>query len=186
MSKIKTYKKTTPTVDDLLIGTAPVGVPINDTKNFKIQDVVDFINPYTTITKTVSTNEIISMSMSAYYFVELIPTPGPNKYIEIDSAIWRYNHNTTAFNFGNIPQVVFSYGTGGDLMKLPAAPAPCSELCTSEDTVYQMTIDPIWTTYHLWSMEDLPFGLVMQFSVGATQGDGTWTITLTYKINTLD
>lgn len=99
MAKISSYaKKVPPVFTDMLIGTDTTSVPVNQTKNFTVQQLSDLINNDLIFKKVVIPTANAKTLVSTPY--ELLPPSGVGKAYFIDN-IAVSKPAGTAYNFGS-------------------------------------------------------------------------------------
>lgn len=180
MARLATYSQDTSiSVDDLLIGTD--AEDSNITKNYKIGDLKDFIAGSELVTTKVTLTSAELLSFSTYPTkITLIEAPGPNKAIVALNAAFKLDFTTgPIYNFnqdlrfayidptgtvfaGNIPLELLNAGPGDqyateDLPGQPGSPYNPIKVNSS-------------------------FGIANNPGTNVTQGTGTLTIDLLYRI----
>ena len=100
MPKISTYGiKAPPVGTDMLVGTDKVNTPPNQTKNFTVQDLSDFVtNGLQYVNLTVPGGATVQQLFTNP--IELIPAPGVGKAIVLfDFFVGNYPFGGVAYNF---------------------------------------------------------------------------------------
>ena len=111
MAKISSYvKKVPPVFTDMLIGTDTTSVPVNQTKNFTVQQLSDLINNDLIFKKVVIPTANAKTLVSTPY--ELLPLSGVGKAYFIDNIAFSKPAGT-AYNFDSQQVTLYFVDSNG-------------------------------------------------------------------------
>ena len=111
MAKISSYvKKVPPVFTDMLIGTDTTSVPVNQTKNFTVQQLSDLINNDLIFKKVVIPTVNAKTLVSTPY--ELLPLSGVGKAYFIDNISFSKPAGT-AYNFDSTSVTLYFVDSNG-------------------------------------------------------------------------
>jgi len=111
MAKISSYvKKVPPVFTDMLIGTDTTSVPVNQTKNFTVQQLSDLINNDLIFKKVVIPTANAKTLVSTPY--ELLPLSGVGKAYFIDNIAFSKPAGT-AYNFDSAAVTLYFVDSNG-------------------------------------------------------------------------
>lgn len=182
MPKISTYGiKSPPVGTDMLVGTDTVSTPSNQTKNFTVQALSDFVsNGLQYISVTIQGVTVQQLVSNPY---EILPAPGAGKAIAIyDLFIGMFPYATTNYNFNpSANSYVIDYldpSTGVSAYKWYNNVNNFLNATSNRGTYFQNN-----ETYNVFpTLENKKLVFRLEGAVNATQGDSPVKILMSYKI----
>ena len=181
MPKISTYGiKAPPSPSDMLVGTDAANLPPNQTKNFTVQDLSDYLTNGLQYLDVSIQGTIVQQLFSTPY--EILPAPGVGKAIVIyDFFMGMYPFSPPSYNFvpGNANYVVdyLDPATGASVFKWVNSLGNLLNGGQDEAVYYQNN-----DTYNVFpTLENKKLTLRLENTSDANQGNSPLNIKMTYK-----
>lgn len=173
MAIIYTYPTSTPTTEDLLIGTDITG---KETKNFTIEAIANLVSQnsgssvYTTRVVELTPTQILSLNGNGV--LELIPAPGAGKVIIVSEILLFLDYNSTAYNFNpSSGSLKTAFGTSTPVSNIDYR----TSLNKSSD--YYVSVPEL-----MEPKVNQPLNLLGTGGISVTQGNSTVKFSIVYRI----